>query len=34
MCDFNTGNGTVSYETIRKAMNGQPFAMSRRQRRH
>jgi hypothetical protein len=28
MCDFNTGSGTVSYETIRKAMNGEPFTMS------
>jgi hypothetical protein len=28
MCDFDTGSGTVSYETVRKAMNGQPFTMS------
>ena len=28
MCDFDTGSGTVTYETIRKAMNGEPFTMS------
>jgi hypothetical protein len=28
MCDFDTGSGTVSYETVRKAMGDQPFTMS------
>lgn len=28
MCEFNTGSGVVSYETIRQAMNGEPFTMS------
>jgi hypothetical protein len=28
MCDFDTGSGTVSYETVRKAMNGTSFPMS------
>jgi hypothetical protein len=28
MNDFDTGSGTVSYETIRQAMNGEPFTMS------
>ena len=28
MTDFNTGSGTVDYETVRMAMNGEPFTMS------
>jgi hypothetical protein len=28
MCSFDTGSGSVDYETIRKAMNGEPFTMS------
>jgi hypothetical protein len=28
MCEFNTGGGTVNYETVRKAMDGKPFTMS------
>jgi hypothetical protein len=28
MSDFNTGSGTVDYETVRQAMNGEPFTMS------
>lgn len=28
MCEFDTGSGTVSYETVRKAMGGEPFTMS------
>jgi hypothetical protein len=28
MCEFNTGSGEVSYETIRKAMGDKPFTMS------
>ncbi len=28
MCSIDTGSGTVDYETIRKAMNGEPFTMS------
>ena len=28
MCNIDTGSGTVDYETIRKAMNGEPFTMS------
>jgi hypothetical protein len=28
MSDFNTGSGTVTYQTIRQAMNGEPFTMS------
>lgn len=28
MCKIDTGSGTVSYETVRKAMNGEPFTMS------
>ena len=28
MTDFNTGSGTVDYETVRQAMNGEPFPMS------
>jgi hypothetical protein len=28
MCSFDTGSGTVDYETIRKAMDGEPFTMS------
>jgi len=28
MCNFNTGSGTVTYETIRQAMGGEPFTMS------
>jgi hypothetical protein len=28
MCDFDTGSGTVSCETVRKAMGGKPFTMS------
>ena len=28
MCNIQTGSGTVTYETIRTAMNGDPFTMS------
>jgi hypothetical protein len=28
MCNIHTGSGTVTYETIRTAMNGEPFSMS------
>lgn len=28
MCQFDTGSGSVSYDTIRKAMDGEPFTMS------
>ena len=28
MCSIDTGSGTVDYETIRQAMNGEPFTMS------
>jgi hypothetical protein len=28
MSDFNTGSGTVSYQTIREAMADEPFTMS------
>ena len=28
MCSINTGSGTVAYETIHKAMGGEPFTMS------
>lgn len=28
MCKIDTSCGTVSYETVRKAMNGEPFPMS------
>jgi hypothetical protein len=28
MCQFSTGSGSVSYETVRQAMNGEPFTMS------
>jgi hypothetical protein len=28
MCEINTGSGTVTYETVRQAMEGQPFTMS------
>ena len=28
MCSFNTGSGTVAYDTIRTAMGGEPFTMS------
>jgi hypothetical protein len=28
MCEFNTGSGSVNYDTVRQAMNGRPFAMS------
>ena len=28
MTDFNTGSGTVGYETVRQAMAGEPFTMS------
>jgi hypothetical protein len=28
MCNIQTGSGTVSYETVRTAMNGEPFTMS------
>ncbi len=28
MTDFNTGSGTVTYDTVRQAMNGEPFTMS------
>lgn len=28
MCEFNTGSGTVTYDTVRKAMNDRPFTMS------
>lgn len=28
MCSIDTGSATVTYETVRAAMNGQPFPMS------
>jgi hypothetical protein len=28
MCDFDTGSGTVTYQAVRRAMNGQPYTMS------
>lgn len=28
MCNIHTDIGTVTYETVRKAMNGEPFTMS------
>ena len=28
MCNIELGSGTVDYETIRQAMNGEPFTMS------
>jgi hypothetical protein len=28
MCNINTCSGTITYETIRTAMNGKPFTMS------
>lgn len=28
MCQFDTESGTVTYETVRKAMNDEPFTMS------
>ena len=28
MSDIDTGSGTVIYETVRQAMNGEPFTMS------
>jgi len=28
MCHFSTGSGEVNYETVRQAMNGEPFTMS------
>jgi hypothetical protein len=28
MCNFDTGSGTITYETIRQAMGGEPFTMS------
>ena len=28
MCQFDTGSGTVTYEAVRQAMNGEPFTMS------
>lgn len=28
MCNIDTGSGAVTYETIRQAMNGEPFTMS------
>ena len=28
MCNIDTGSGTVAYETIRQAMDGEPFTMS------
>jgi len=28
MCNFNTGSGSVDYEAVRQAMNGEPFTMS------
>ena len=28
MCNIDTGSGNVDYETIRQAMNGEPFTMS------
>jgi len=28
MCNFDTGSGTVDYDTIRQAMNGEAFTMS------
>jgi len=28
MCSIDTGSGTVDYDTIRQAMNGEPFTMS------
>ena len=27
MCNIELGSGTVDYETIRQAMNGEPFTM-------
>ena len=28
MCEIETDSGTVTYEEVRKAMNGEPFTMS------
>lgn len=28
MCNIQTGSGTITYETVRTAMNGEPFTMS------
>ena len=28
MTDFNTGSGSMDYETVRQAMNSEPFTMS------
>lgn len=28
MCQIHTGSGTITYETTRTAMNGEPFTMS------
>ena len=28
MCEIETGSGSVTYEEVRKAMNGEPFTMS------
>ncbi len=28
MCEIETGSGTVTYDAVRKAMNGEPFTMS------
>jgi hypothetical protein len=28
MCEFDTGNGTVTYQAVRRAMNNQPYTMS------
>jgi hypothetical protein len=28
MCNISTGSGTVTYEIVRTAMNGEPFTMS------
>ena len=28
MCEIHVSSGTVTYEEIRKAMNGEPFTMS------
>lgn len=28
MCEIETGNGTVTYDAVRAAMNGDPFTMS------
>ena len=28
MCEIDTGSGSVSYETVRKAMGNEPFTMS------